>query len=522
MHNLTTLIKRLEAATSRLEDTAAAFENTNAATATPKAVATEPLELVPAPAPAPQVEPLPPKIEAFDALIKGDVRSFVDIGERIGGLIAEQSKAVLEAFQAERTFIYVTTKAKKPDQQPPELTTELQKASDTINNLLASNKGTPLRNHLSTVAEGSLALKWVSVQNPVDFLDEMVGTIEYWGNMVLREYKAKDTTHVQFIQAYYRIFKSLASYLRTHYPNGLTWNSQSDTDALEALRQIQSDAGSGKAAPPPPPPPPPPASTFSIPGGPPPPPPPPLMGGPLSTSSAPATDMSAVFAELNRGDTITSNLRKVNKSEMTHKNPSLRAGSTVPERSSSQGSVVSSHGKASVPGKKPKPNSMRVKRPPRKQLEGSKWLVENFDNQGDDIVEIGAQQNQSILISRCSKTIVKVSNKANAISIDNCNGLSIIIDSLVSSLEVIKSPNFAIQVNGVVPTLLLDQVDGATLYLSAESLGTEIFTSKCTNVNVLLPPKEEADDDKECPIPEQIKSYVKDGVLVSEIVEHAV
>lgn len=85
----------------------------------------------------------------------------------------------------------MTTKAKKPAQQPPELTTELQKASDTINNLLASNKGTPLRNHLSTVAEGSLALQWVSVPNPVDFVSEMVGTIEYWGNMVLREYKAK-------------------------------------------------------------------------------------------------------------------------------------------------------------------------------------------------------------------------------------------------------------------------------------------------------------------------------------------
>jgi len=182
---------------------------------------------------------------------------------------------------------------------------------------------------------------------------------------------------------------------------------------------------------------------------------------------------------------------------------------------------VASHGKSSIPGKKPKPNSMRVKKPPRKQLEGSKWLVENFDNPGSDIVEIGAQQNQSILISRCSKTIVKVSNKANAISIDNCNGLSIVIDSLVSSLEVIKSPNFAIQINGVVPTLLLDQVDGATLYLSAESLRTEIFTSKCTSVNVILPPKEGADDDKECPVPEQIKSYIKDGVLVSEIIELA-
>jgi adenylyl cyclase-associated protein len=115
-----------------------------------------------------------------------------------------------------------------------------------------------------------------------------------------------------------------------------------------------------------------------------------------------------------------------------------------------------------------------------------------------------------------------VNNKANAISIDNCNGLSIIVDSLVSSLDVIKSPKFALQIDGVVPTLLLDQVDGATIYLGQQSLATEVFSSKCTAVNIMLPPKEGTDEDtKECPVPEQIKSYVKDGVLVSEIVEHA-
>ncbi|KAF4252872.1 hypothetical protein CNMCM8812_000337 [Aspergillus fumigatus] len=164
---------------------------------------------------------------------------------------------------------------------------------------------------------------------------------------------------------------------------------------------------------------------------------------------------------------------------------------------------------------------MRARKPPRKELEGNKWLLENFDNPGG-IIEISAQQNQSILISRCNKTIVKVNNKANAISIDNCNGLSIIVDSLVSSLDVIKSAKFALQIDGVVPTLLLDQVDGATIYLGQQSLATEVFSSKCTAVNVMLPPKEGTDDDtKECPVPEQIKSYVKDGVLVSEIVEHA-
>jgi adenylyl cyclase-associated protein len=225
--------------------------------------------------------------------------------------------------------------------------------------------------------------------------------------------------------------------------------------------------------------------------------------------------MGAVFDQLNQGEAITSSLRKVDKSQMTHKNPNLRAGSTVTEGSSA------ARGKSPAPSKKPKPENMRTRKPPRKELEGNKWLIENFDNPGD-IVEIPAQQNQSILITRCNKTIIKVTNKANAIAIDNCNGLSLIVDSLVSSLDVIKCPKFALQIDGTAPTLLLDQVDGATIYLSQQSLNTEIFTSKSSAVNINLPPKEGTDDDtKECPLPEQFKSYIKDGVLVSEIVEHA-
>jgi adenylyl cyclase-associated protein len=69
---------------------------------------------------------------------------------------------------------------------------------------------------------------------------------------------------------------------------------------------------------------------------------------------------------------------------------------------------------------------------------------------------------------------------------------------------------------------MLDQVDSATIYLGQESLATEVFTSKCSSMNITLPPKEGTDDDtKECPLPEQLKSYVKDGAIVSEIVEHA-
>lgn len=78
------------------------------------------------------------------------------------------------------------------------------------------------------------------------------------------------------------------------------------------------------------------------------------------------------------------------------------------------------------------------------------------------------------------------------------------------------------QIDGVVPTVLLDQVDGATVYLGNQSLDTEVFTSKSTGVNLVVPPKDGVEgDDKECPLPEQIRSVVRDGVVVSEVVEHA-
>jgi adenylyl cyclase-associated protein len=234
--------------------------------------------------------------------------------------------------------------------------------------------------------------------------------------------------------------------------------------------------------------------------------------------------MTAVFDQLNQGSSITAGLRKVDKSEMTHKNPSLRAGTSVPERSNSQTSFSSSNsrGKSPVPSKKPKPESMRTKKPPRKDLDGNKWIIENFENTGSDVIEIQAQLSQSILISRCNKCIIKVIGKANAISIDNCTNVSIMVDSLVSSMDVIKSPKFQVQIDGVVSSVLLDQVDGATVYLANKSLNSEVFTSKSTGVNIVLPPKEGSEgDDKECALPEQIRSVVKNGVVFSEVVEHA-
>lgn len=96
------------------------------------------------------------------------------------------------------------------------------------------------------------------------------------------------------------------------------------------------------------------------------------------------------------------------------------------------------------------------------------------------------------------------------------------MDSLVSTVDVVKSQNFALQVMGFIPTVLMDQIDGAQVYLSKESKSAKIFSSKSANINLNI--IEGPDDDyKELPLPSQICSYYDEekGDVVNEIVSHA-
>ena len=319
---------------------------------------------------------------------------------------------------------------------------------------------------------------------------------------------------MEWAQAFYQIFKSLTAYVKQHYPSGVTWNKDG-IDAIDALKEVNSGQKTPKsstsAAPGPPPPPP--LPSFD---GPPPPPPVPTNG----SAKGNADNMGAVFDQLSQGENVTSRLRKVDPSSQTHKNPSLRASAAVPSAPSRSSSQTSSQSISPLPGKKPKPDSLRTKKPARKDLDGNKWIIENFDKPAET-VEVTASINQSILVSRCTKTTIRVNGKANAISIDNCTGVSLVIDSLVSAVDVIKSPKFELQVLGMLPTIMLDQVDEAAIYLSRESLATEVFTSLCTGINIVVPGRTEEDDYVEKPLPEQMKSVIRNGQLVSEIVEHA-
>ncbi|XMA16489.1 hypothetical protein WAI453_009280 [Rhynchosporium graminicola] len=524
--DLTAIVRRLEAATSRLEDMASSSVELPTINGAPTPAPTGPL---PAPPVAkaleskPVIEALPESVEDFDAFIAMTVKKFVNFSDELGGPVAEQASSVLRAFAGQRKFILITTKAKKPDMSSPvfmQLLKPLQDSITSVSELRDANRGSPVFNQLSAVSESIGVLAWVTMDTkPHKHVEESLGSAQYWGNRVLKEYKESDPKQVEWMQSYYQVFKDLSEYIKQTFPQGIPWNPKglSAEEAIKAVEQSSPvpaapQTTAGAPPPPPPPGPPPPPINFDAP-----PPPPPAAGGS-------GGGLDAVFSDLNKGSDVTKGLRKVNADQMTHKNPALRAGATVPQRKDSASSISSNRGKSPAPGKKPKPESMRTKKPPVKRLDGNKWIIENYDNESTP-VKIDASMSQSILISRCNKTTIIVKGKANAISIDNSPRLSLVIESLVSSIDAIKSPNFALQVLGTLPTVIMDSVDGAQIYLGKESMQTEVFTSKCSGINLNIISgggDEEEEDYKEVPLPEQLRTYItEDGKIQTEIVEHA-
>ncbi|KAI9901487.1 hypothetical protein N3K66_003304 [Trichothecium roseum] len=511
MHNLTTLIKRLEAATSRLEDIATATETpghplTAAEPSRQPSASSSPVPTVPTPKPSIE-QPLPEAIEDFDVFIDSAVDKYVKLSQEIGGVVSEQASEVLKGFQEQRMFLLLTTKAKKPSMS--ELGGLLKPTNDAlmaVTEIKETNRGSPLSTHLSAVADGIMVLGWVGVDNrPYKHIDESLGSAQFFGNRVQKEYKEKDSKHIEWLQAFYSIFRDLSELVKQHYGNGIVWNANGKV-AEEVIQSLSSSKPTAPPAPLPPA------------GGAPPPPPPPGPPPVLDIKSEKADPSSssgfgAVFSELNKGESVTKGLRKVDKSEMTHKNPSLRAGPTIDGGSAARA-------KSPAPSTKPKPQNMRVKKPAKKELEGNKWTVENYEKEPSP-VEIDVSLTQSVLISRCNNTTVLIKGKANQVTVENSNRLSLVVDTLVSTVDVVKANNLALQVMGTIPTVMLDQVDGASVYFSKESTTTKVYTSKSAGVNINI--LDDEDESTEVPLPSQICSYydADKKELVNEIIGHA-
>ncbi|XP_053383314.1 adenylyl cyclase-associated protein 1-like [Mercenaria mercenaria] len=472
--------EQMQQAVSRLEAVAARLETLAVAGVKPGSSA--------APSAGPEVTA--PFVKAFDAILNGEFARFLECSSKIGGDVETQANMVKASFQTLRDFLVTASKSKKPAQNVlSELLSPLSQHISSIQEFREKNRTSPNFNHLSGISESIPALGWVAVEpTPGPYVKDMQDAGQFYTNRVLKDYKEKDQTHVDWTKAWNGTLREMITYIKDNHTTGVSWNPQGG----DASAAAASKPAAGGAAPPPPPP------------GPPAPPPPPPATAPAPEGDGGQDSHAALFAEINRGTAISSGLKKVTDDMKTHKNPALRAGSTV--TSSSGVRTGPAPFKATVPPKPaPKPGSKPAPaaKPPVLELQDKKWIVEYQVGNKTMVIE-DTNIKQAVYMFKCQDSTLQIKGKVNSIIVDSCKKVAIAFDDVVSSIEFVNSQSVQAQVMGKCPTVSIDKTDGCMMYLSKDSLDAEIVTAKSSEMNILVP--KEDGDFAEFALPEQFKT----------------
>ncbi|XP_012220728.2 adenylyl cyclase-associated protein 1 isoform X1 [Linepithema humile] len=413
-------------------------------------------------------QPTNMSIAGYENLLSGSVREYVEISQKIGSDVAEHSKLVEKLFQMQFEFIQMAQKRPQPTTQPEyiKLLGPMSVVISKIQHFREEKRClTNFFNHLSAVSESIPALGWVAMSPaPAPFVKEMNDAGQFYTNRVLKDWKEKDKIHVDWCKAWVQTLTDLQQYIRQYHTTGLVWGKP----------------GAAPTNVPPPPPPSMPAADVA----------------PLAVND----DRSALFAQINQGEDITKNLKKVTSDMQTHKNPGLRSGPAPFKAPATNTAALKSVPPANVP----------IDKPSVFTRDGKKWLVEY--HKGENLTIDSAEMNNVVYMFRCQDSTLTIKGKINSVVMDSCRKSSVVFDSLVSSIEFVNCQSVQMQVLGKVPTISIDKTDGCQMYLSTESLNVELITSKSSEMNVMVPKAN--GDYSEYPVPEQFKTTIsKNGSL---------
>lgn len=419
-------------------------------------------------------------VREYENLIDQHIRPWVDLSKKIAPEVGQQAELVLAAVEAQKQYIAVAAVSKKPA-DPTALLKPTSDAMAKITELRDKSRTSKFFNNLSAVSEGIPALGWVLVEKtPGPHVGDMRGSSEFYSNRILKDFKGKDEAQVTWVSHYNTFLKELQAYIKNYHTTGLTWNPKGG----EASAAAVPSAGSAPKAPA---------------GGPPAP-----AATTATTTPSKGADTAGLFAALNKGEGVTGGLKKVTN-DMKTKNRTDKVA------------VVS--GGAPTTFREEKTAKPAAKKPPKFQLDGNKWQVENQEN-NKQLVISETESKQVVYIYGCVGSTVQIKGKVNAITIDGCKRTAVVLETAISGIEVVNCTSLEVQVTGKVPSVAIDKTSGIQLYLSKETLDAEIVTSKSSEMNVMLPSEGDADM-IELPLPEQYKTVIKNNKLITETVQHS-
>ncbi|KAJ3568876.1 hypothetical protein NP233_g5429 [Leucocoprinus birnbaumii] len=191
LYSLATIIKRLEAATSRLEDIATSQSTSGPAPATASSTASTPVNCGASSAPSPASTTSTTSCRCF---VAAKITPWVELSKSLNvPLINEIATLVSKEYDELRNFLVLVGSCQKPDQETfQELLSPIQKAIEAFSKAKDSyRRERESFGHLQFASEAAVAVGWVVNDRPAQYVKDVKESSEYYGNRVMKDFKDK-------------------------------------------------------------------------------------------------------------------------------------------------------------------------------------------------------------------------------------------------------------------------------------------------------------------------------------------
>ncbi|KAH7816973.1 Adenylyl cyclase-associated protein CAP [Monocercomonoides exilis] len=447
----------------------------------------------------------------FDDYLEAVFPPLLEVAHKLPEPVPKMTEMLEKVFREEQILIRKSLKCKKPT--PEQMKAQYKPVADAINAIgnTVPFKTEPNFGQWKVVEELSKCANWVEIEKtPMDYVDNTWQVADFYNLKIIRENRGTNQDQVTWAQGIKKVATDLLDFIKEHYRTGLSWKRDGiDIDQYTDGSASSSSTPSSSSSIPAPP---------AIPAAPAVPAAPPVSASSATAAEKPAADTTKLFAELCQGEGITSRLRHVSDSEKTKNRPREERKFTVP---SSVGEKRVEKEEA-VAGPKAKAVA-----PPVFQNFGNKLKCENQVNVPDLTLDSDTIQ-QTVYMYNCKKSALRVTGKVNSIVIDKCVGCTVVVDDVVSTVELINSKDTKVQVLHVCASFLVESSEGAQIYVSADCMEkVEVFSSKSANIIIYAPgiridpdTKEKEEGMIEHALPSTLRTVFKDGELAHDFVKH--
>jgi adenylyl cyclase-associated protein len=146
-----------------------------------------------------------------------------------------------------------------------------------------------------------------------------------------------------------------------------------------------------------------------------------------------------------------------------------------------------------------------------------KWEIEGADG-GEPIYCRPDDKKQTVYIYNCKNATIVIEGKCNMVAIDGCSKSQVVMEDVISGVEVSNSKSIKFQISGSCPSASIDKTDGCTVYLMSDpAKECKISTAKHSDVQISYM---DGEDMKELPVPEQFVHVLDEsGSLKSSVSE---